>query len=370
MTSIEYRLFFDNRPSTRDQLDSVRTITVEQEVDMAWEARVKIPIVVDEKGQWTGEDDDFMKSFSRVRIEIKLGNKSFVPLIDGPIVGFDRPLNSEPGRSFADLIVSDDSVSLNQKDEIAQFENVADSGIAAQIFQSYANITSTDIQTTQNTLPVVVQRCTDMQMLRMLAKRNGIHAYLLPSNNVGESIGCFKPFATKTDGLTPLILLGPERNLVTFNVTNDSTSPLNVKAFYLNMADKSISEYDNSYSDAPQMGTDSPLDDTENVGLQILSPYQNLSGDPEQMVAANAMNSSYSFEATGEILENCYPDVLEPYHVISILGINASLSGDYLITKVTHKLNRTFYSQSFTVRRNALSAGSNKSLDNLAEVIS
>ena len=60
---------------------------MEQEVDKAWEARIEIPICVDENGNWTGEDEDFMRSFSRGRVEIKIGDDPFVPLVDGPIVG-------------------------------------------------------------------------------------------------------------------------------------------------------------------------------------------------------------------------------------------------------------------------------------------
>lgn len=74
MADIEYRIFFNNKPATREQLDRVEEIIVEQEVDMAWEARVKIPICVDDKGNWEGQDEDFLASFSRVRLEIKLEN--------------------------------------------------------------------------------------------------------------------------------------------------------------------------------------------------------------------------------------------------------------------------------------------------------
>jgi hypothetical protein len=361
MSAVEYKLFFNNNIATQDQLDMVEEITVEQEIDMIWEARLKIPIIVDDKGNWTGQDEDFMNSFSRVRIEVKVGKKSFLPLIDGPIVGFDKPMHSEPGQSFLNLVVNDDSVYLNQKEEIQKFEDMKDDKIATQIFQKDKHIKSTDIETTkQNSpLPAVVQRGTGMQTLRMLARRNGMHAYVLPGDNPGQSIGCFKSFPTSADGgLADLVLLGPDKNMVNFNVVNDSTSPSVVDASYLNMGDKSIVKSESSYSDAKLLGKDQVLDKSGDASLQILWPYRNFTGDPSQIVVAEAVNSGYSIKATGSVFENGYQDVLQPYRIVKVLGVNARESGDYLISKVTHNLTLSSYSQSFTLKRNARSDAS------------
>lgn len=358
MSAVEYKLFFDNNSATTDQLDRVEEITVEQEVDMVWEARLKIPIIVDDKGNWTGQDENFMNSFSRVRIEIKVEQKSFLPLIDGPIVGFDKPMHSEPGQSYLNLVVNDDSIYLNQKEDIQKFENMKDDKIATQIFQQDTHIKSTDIEATkQNSpLPDVVQRGTSMQTLRMLARRNGMHAYVLPGDKPGQSIGCFKSFPTAADErLADLVLLGPDQNMLNFNVVNDSTSPSVIKAFYLSMANKSIVKSESSYSDAQLMGKDQVLGKSGDSSLQILRPYQNVTGDPSQIVAAEAVNSGYSIKATGSVFENGYPDVLQPYRIVKVLGVNTRESGDYLISKVTHNLTLFSYSQSFTLKRNARS---------------
>ena len=77
---VRYRLFFNNEPATREQLDRVETITVEQEVDLAWEARLEIPIWLDRRGNWPQADLAFVNSFSRVRVEISIGGNPFVPL--------------------------------------------------------------------------------------------------------------------------------------------------------------------------------------------------------------------------------------------------------------------------------------------------
>src|SRR5262249_8705072 len=153
-------------------------------------------------------------------IEIKVGDGTFVPLIDGPIVGSDNQMNSEPGRSTLTVMVQDDSVHLHRQDTTNLHENRLDHEIAATLFRSIPQIAVRDIETTrppQDSLPPFeIQRGTQMDLLRRLAQRQGMHAYVLPGAEPGQSVGAFKKFPTHPDGLPPLILLGTDRNVATF----------------------------------------------------------------------------------------------------------------------------------------------------------
>jgi hypothetical protein len=51
-----------------------------------------------------------------------------------------------------------------------------------------------------------------------------------------------------------------------------------------------------------------------------------------------------------------YKDVLSPYRLVSVQLSDSKLSGTYLLTRVTHTLNRSVYKQEFGARRNAASA--------------
>ena len=370
MTSIEYRMFFDNNPAPREQLDRVEEITVEQEVDMAWEASLEIPVCVDDRGRWTGEDEDFMRSFSRVRVEIKIGEGPFTPLIDGPIVGSDSRMNSDPGQSSITLAVRDDSVYLNREENVCRFENLLDHEIAAQIFREFEQIASTDIEDTpasgSSLPPVAVQRGTSMQILRSLARRQGMHAYVLPGENPGESVGCFRAFPGRADGLPPLILLGESRNMDAFNCINNAQSPATVRASALSITDKTITAGTSSFRDLDLLGEEAAFENETETAARILPPGLGESTDPDEAVSAEAARDSYAFEATGTVRVHCYQGILQPYRVVSVKGINGRLSGDYLVTQVTHTINRSNYGQSFTVRRNARSAGLGGGLEDLA----
>lgn len=369
MSNIEYRLFFNNNPATRVQLDRVEEITVEQEVDMAWEARIQIPMCVDEKGKWSKEDEEFMKSFSRVRVEIKVGENPYVPLIDGPIVGYESQRSSEPGQSSITLRIQDDSVYLNREDRVFRFENLSDHEIASRIFGEVEQIASTDVEDTPDPPgslpPVVVQRGSKMQLLRFLARRQGVHAYVLPGESPGQSIGCFKSFPTRTDGLPPLVLLGAERNMDSFNPMNDAQRPARVRASTLSITDKRITTRTSSFGDLDILGDEQGFENESDTATQILPPHQGETVDLDRAVSGETLNSSYSYEATGSVLDHCYKAALQPYRLVTVKGANDRSSGNYVITKVTHTMTRSAYSQSFSMRRNARSSGLSADLASL-----
>ncbi len=369
MAAIQYRLFFDNTPATRPLLDSVEAITVEQEMDMAWEARLQIPLCVDQQGRWQGESEGFMRDFARVRVEIKVGNGTFTPLIDGPVVGRDSARSSEPGQSQITLIVHDDSVYLNREEDVERYENRTDGEVAQQLFDTASQIASTEIDQTappqDNLTPEPVRRGTAMQMLRTMAREHGMHAYVLPGDTPGASVGCFKRPATRPSGLPPLILLGPERNVEQVNVSSSAQTPATTRAFALSVTDKVTASSTSSFRDVDLLGESSTLEDESSTGTELARPGPGSRVAVERRAAARTERSSYAIEAEGTAIGACYTGVLVPYNVVTVQAINDRLSGDYLIRRVTHTLTRSTYRQAFGLKRNARSSGS----DGLGDLI-
>ena len=352
------------------QLDRVEEITVEQEVDMAWEGRFQVPVCTDENGRWNEEDDPFMASFARLRVEIKVGGGSFVPLIDGPVVGRDDQMSSEPGQSAVTLLVHDDSVYLNRKDSLEAHENQLDHEIAERLYDGVEQIATQDVETTPapngSLPPIEIQRGTQIQLLRKLAERQGMHAYVLPGTSPGESIGLFKKLPTEAGDLPNMILLGSDRNIANFQVTNDAQSPSQVEGHSLSITDKVITSATSSFRDLELLGPEAAFEVEEDTGTRTLPPGNDESVDLQRAVAAEAERLSFSFEASGSVLPDCYTGVLAPYKVVTVRGVNARLSGAYVIKKVTHRLTRSIYTQSFSLLRNARSEGSSGGLEDLA----
>ncbi|ASC73026.1 hypothetical protein XM38_039880 [Halomicronema hongdechloris C2206] len=323
---IEYRLYIDNTPASREQLDLVEDITVEQAVDMAWEARLQIPIGTDEQGQWNREAEELFAEFTPVRIELRVGDGAFSPLIDGPVVDIETQMQTEPRQSMVTIVVQDDSVFLNREDRIFRFDQLLDHQIAEELFGEVPQITTTDIATTpapsSNSDISVVQRGTAMQLLRSLAQRQGMHAYVLPGETPGQSIGCFQPFSTEPGDLPPLTLMGPERNLDTFSPHDDLQRPARVTTYALSLLDKTVTQRTTDPGDLDRLGPNPALDEDTRPAAQILPPHYGDAVDLDQMAAAAAERASYASEVSGTVLGHYYRGILLPYQVVTVRGVD------------------------------------------------
>jgi hypothetical protein len=362
MPTIDYRLFFNNNPAKRGQLDMVESIEVEQDVDMIWEARLEIPLCSTDSGKWKEEDEKILADFGRVRVEVKIGKDSFVPLIDGPIVGFENKMSAQPGQSTITVQVQDDSVLLNREETIDFFKDKSDDEIAKKIFQSIPEISSVKadaVPPRDMALPAVeVQHGTGMQILRALAKRQNMHAYVLPGSQPGQSIGMFKKYPTTKDGLPDMVLLGANRNIGSFQVKNLATQAGKTVGFSVSLTDKKVVKKTSNLKQLDLIGPDQ-AEKPANTGTYLLSPDLVDSVDLASAVQAKSDAASYQFEVSGLLYTECYGQVLTPYRLVTATGVNGRLSGDYVITGVTHTLSREAYKQTFKLLRNARSAGAN-----------
>ncbi len=352
MQQAEFRLFFDGDAASRQQLDRIESIEVEQEMEKAWEAAITIPVCLDDNGNWSGDDERFMEAFSCIRIELKPRDGQFQPLIDGPIIGYDTNRSSEPGQSHIKLLVHDDSVHLNRNADVETLEG-PDSDIARRIFGEYSEvISSTRIDATPSSSErdgaEAVRRGTHMELLRILAQRNDKVACVLPGNRPGESIGCFleTPFEAGGD-LPQLVLHGPEANIVTFNAQLDAQRPSTVSASELSIDDKTVTTRQSRYRDVELVGEAPPIEEEDQLGTDLLRPGTSGGADLDQRVRAETRRLSRAYDASGSVRGGCYRGVLTPYRRIVVCLGRTSTSSAYIVHKVTHKIDRSSYRQEF-----------------------
>jgi len=362
MGAVEFKMFLDGASATKDQLDKIDEIVVDQAVDRAWEARLKIPVCVNNDGKWEGEQEAWMKAFTRLRVEVNPGDGKFVPLIDGPVVGFDSARSAIPGKSIVTVVVHDDSALLNREAKVDVQQGKTDSDLAREIFTNAQLGGSPDIDDTppqpDSKTAASVQRGTPMQYLRELARRNqNWHAYVLPGKLSAQSIGCFKKFPEEPDGLPDMTMLGADRNIETFNVNNNAQNPCTVQAATLSLDHGSVQTSQSSFRDATLMGDQLPDASNKNQATHFLPPGQTDRVDLDSATKGAATDSGFSLAATGAIVPFCYPAVLSPYHWVLVKISDSQYSTKYLITQVTHTLTRSIYRQSFSLKGNAVSAG-------------
>jgi hypothetical protein len=360
MALAEFRVYLNDAAATEEQLDLFREIRVDQAIGVAAEAELDIDLALDDQGTWSTIEEPFAQPFQRIRVEVKLGDGDFAPLIDGPIVAQRFELDAGPGESSMTLVVHDDSVLLNQAETVQLFEDMAAHEIAEALFGEF------DLEPEVDSVPnagsaytrYVVQRGTAMQLLRDLARRHGMFVYVKPGETPGHSVGVFATPSLQAGDAPELLLLGEDRNIHRFTADFDALQPLTARAGSVRISDKTVVT---SEVDAPaqvSLGDDGAHAVVDSPGTSLLARTREEQNDLDAATTAAVDLSAFAYTATAEIDANDYNTVLSPHQVISVAGPGGQLGGLYLISRVHHVINDGSYVQTLTLKRNARSAGS------------
>jgi hypothetical protein len=356
----EFKVYYRGTPATQEQLDAIEEIVVEQEIGRVWEARIKIPICIGGDGSWHGEDDPNYAEHARVRVEARIGEGDFIPLIDGRIIDQDPGLNANPGSSTLTLTVQDDTTLLHREASSESFTR-SDSDIARSIFGEAALGGAIDVEDTgapADPNAVVQRRGTHMQLLRSIMSRHpDFYAYVLPGEAPGTSDCCFKKLPESPDPSLPeLLLTGPERNISGFNIRRMSNRAAVHEGASLNMGDMSVTTASSSSADvAPPEGEGATIARESDIRTRRLPPGIGDHTDLAEAAEGAALDSSFTVRAEGSVLPLCYGATLSPYRMVPARVSNSRYSGNYVIFKVTHTLGLSEYTQSFSLRGNAVS---------------
>ena len=350
MSEAKFRVWFGAAEASEDDLARIEEIEVTQEKDKFWEARVRMTMCLDAQGRWQHRPDTVAAPFSRVRIELDPGNGALVPLIDGPVVGFTSSLDSQPGRSTATFVVRDDIVFLNRDEGTEVFRDLKDSEIADQVLRSIPQIVDTRIEPTAASHPVTTRRGTRLLFLGELASANGRRVYVLPGAEPGSSIGCFLADAEKPSGELPALrLIGEDRNLGDATIEEDSEAPERSRGSTLRLSDGEPAAFETSAA-ALGIQADRPAIPQGTEPLRLLPPADTLREDAEAAVTGRARDAGYAFKLSSSVIPGCYAAVLTPYVKVRVECGSTPYSGNYLITKVVHRITPSLYSQSLEAR--------------------
>jgi len=360
MPQSEYRVYAGNTALTDDQLGLIGDIRVDQAIGMATEAEVTFPVTTDDSGAWSVLEEPWVQPFERLRVEIKVGDGDFVPLIDGPIVAQRVDLHAGPGDSQIVVVVHDDSVLLNRDEKVDLFEDMADSEIASQLIADRGLTPQVDdVPAPGSALQrVVIQRGTHMQLLRELARRHGMFAYVKPGDTPGQSIGVFeRPKLARRD-LPEILLLGPDRNIGTFSAEFDALRPMTAHAGSVTLADVTAQTSDTGSASLDPLNGDAVHDVLPGLTGTLLLRTREEVTDLDEATQAAVNESSWAFSASAELDAGSYEGVVTPYDVVRVVGVGGYLSGDYLVSGVTHLITDAAYRQQVSLRRNARAVGS------------
>lgn len=363
---VEYRVYLDQQVVNAQFYTMIESVTVEQGVDLATEARIEVEMCMNDKGEWTGPNAAYATTWKRMRIEVRNQTSTWVPLIDGPVVSWDSNASGEPGQSMLTIVAHDDTSLLNRNAKNEKFEDQQDEDVIRSLLRnsgvSFEDVRIDKLPALPSSRPAKhLKRGTEMAMLRSIAEPYDLHVYVVPGK-LGKSVACVKRLSTTRGNLPVLNLAGPDRNVETFQARNDTGNATRYAGMPLDIDTVKASDRLNSKWTAQDQGTGAPvallgkktaIDDLDMLGYELLPPDVSAFRDVSALVERWQQRSSYTITATGSVRYGCYNGVLRAYDVVGVSGVPERLCTNFIVREVTHTLSRSEYRQEFTLITNA-----------------
>lgn len=387
MADFAYQILFDGDAAEDDFYADILELSIDVPAADAATVRLRLAIAVNDDGEWTYLDDDRLSLFSPVEIRLGYqegeglagalggllgggGNDGLIPVFTGFVHGVDVQIGSVPGQSQIDVSLTDTSLLMGLEDRIAVWTDVSDSEVIERIAGAYADNTEVDSTETVHAEDgsVLVQRGTDLQFVRMLARRNGLE-FAFETDAASSNVTAIATLP-QLDG-TPqpdlAVLFGDQSNLASFHVRVDGRLPLNVDVSQVDISTKSansaqVSDISLNLLGADDLGALAAGDidalappQTATSQLMLLGPPTSDSTELTALAQSVRDTAGWFMTATGEINCDAYGAVLQPRRTVLVKGAGSLYSGTYYVTGVTHRITSDGrYRQTFEAKRNAL----------------
>jgi phage protein D len=283
-------------------------------------------------------------------------------IFDGYVLSQKLHLETGTTRSMLTVWGQDASWLMNLTEKVKEWVDVTDADVANAIFADYS-ITPSD-QNAQDDSPShtedghsLMQRASDIQFLRMLARRNGKVCRIACADTPGARTGYFAKPNLDGDPAATITLNDPTNWTVSvLDLDWDATRPTAV------VARQAL------FSDPDEGGVSA---DTSDSGLALLSDRDlaTFTGQPMTVLLAAPVDSAGELALRAQAVlrdadwfVRCAGDadverlgvVMRAGMIVSLVGIGALFSGRYLVWSVQHRITQEAHTMKFVLMRNAI----------------
>lgn len=357
MTDVAYTLLLDNQPMSPELLATVQRVEAEEHADLAAMLRLRLAVAVNESGSgWTVVDDDTFQRLTPVTLKVHVGSGPADLVIKAYVIEANIEFSNEPGQSVLNVVAMDSTVLMNLEENVRAWPNMADSDIATILFGEHGFTPQVEgTQPSRDASDVLtIQRSTDIEFLRQLARRNGYECYTETDPLTTITEGHFHPPRLQALPQSTLTVnMAEATNVNTFSVRHDMVGPTTAQIADVDVADRSDQQARiesaslSTLGDRSLLGSDRPRKTL--LGRDGLSQ----TGELQTLAQAVVDRAAWAVTAEGELNTVAYGDVLRARRPVNVQGVGKQFSGTYYVERVLHAIDEEGYTQHFTLRRNA-----------------
>jgi hypothetical protein len=353
-----YTLQLAGQAASDDIYGALSTLEVEENADLPDAASLSL-VVGRKDGDYTFPNEPTLAPFSSLSVVATPSSGAVQCIFDGCVLSHRLHVDSEATGGTLTIWGQDASWLMNLEERVREFVDVTDAQVAQQIFGEYG-ITPAD-ENAQDESPMhtedghsLMQRGSDIQFLRALARRTGKLCRVVCRDQPGQRVGIFaRPRIA--DPVATITLNDPEkRSVESLDFSWDVTRPSRVQA-----SQAVFNDSDPVTADVDQTGVD-PLDarDLATFAGRPMTVFAGGAVDDagELRLRAEALlrDAGWFVRAEGETTVERLGCVLRVGEVVAIAGAGALNSGKYLVWSVRHTIAPDAHRMRLVLYRNAV----------------
>ncbi len=357
-----YNLLIDGNPADDTLVGAIAELEVEENAELPGAIQLKVPVSATDDGDLTYVADNRLRPFANLAVVATPEGGDPQCIFDGFVLSHKLHLQTGTTASTLEVWGQDASWLMNLEEKAHEWVDVTDADVANAVFGDYG-ITPAD-DNTQDDSPShtesghsLMQRATDIQFLRALARRNGKLCRVACAGQAGQRIGYFAKPKLDGDPAVTLKLNDPQAWTVNaLDIEWDATRPTSVMA-------RQALFTDNDPDGASADTSDSGLTALDQRGLADFSghPITAMLAAPvddggELSLRAQALlrESGNFVRCEGEADVARLGAVMRVGTLVQIDGIGSLHSGKYYVWSVRHTIGANSHKMKFVLVRNAV----------------
>lgn len=372
------QLLIDNEAAEPRLVDRIRRIEVRESDEDPTLAALRFQLVQQPSGAFFPLDEELFSAGARLGIEVASPGGLSQRLFEGIITHLRPHFETIESNCYLEIFGMDAAVLLDAFERVASYPDASDSDAVAEILDRYsirAEVEDTP-ERHKTDYQLLVQRSTDWQFLKSLARRNGYVCYFEYDPSTDDMVGHFKRRPLTGDPQADLIILQESANLKWLDIQWVVTGPVRWTGTAIDPIRKRIvaSEGEPSLEALGEDGLGDAIEQglrdagAEGAARLLRGPRPTDQGIRTESTGATD-ESQFTIEARGELDPRLYRGLLRPRRTVLVKGAGQRMSGLYYVRTVRTAIDEGEITQTFIAERNALGQTGREEFGRTAEEV-
>jgi phage protein D len=359
-----FQILVDGSAAEASFYDQIAAMEVEENLDLPGALQLTLPVTRTDDGELSVVGDTRFRPYANLAVVVTVDGGAAACIFDGYVLSHKLHIERGVTGARAEIWGQDASWLMNLEEKVREWADTSDADVAGSIFAEYgmspADANSADESPGHpESGHTLMQRATDAQFLRELARRSGKHFRVRCDATAGKREGFFARPDLDGEPVTTLKLNDPaDWNVEALDFEWDVMRPTAVRA--------AQALFDDDDEDGADGGTDdSGLTALDARGLAdfagkpmttVLTTVVDDAGELRQRAQGVLRDGAFFVRCEGEAELARLGVVLRAGSVVQIEGVGALHSGKYLVWSVRHTIGNESHRMRFVLLRNAMGA--------------